>query len=190
MTTPIAGYSVIPAANFRRLLALNGGPGATAKGQIIEIYYSKEVQWGIRADVLVAQMLHETGYLTSWWCGPTRNNMAGIGVTGESQHANPNLTGWVFKSEDGTWRKGYTFVDPWAGIEAHYAHMSGYLWPNEGPRNHADLKDPRYAAVKAAFTQHKWSPCRVLTDLNGRWAVPGTTYGQMVEGVMRAAEGS
>ena len=196
MPTSLIGHSQIPAQNFRRLLALNGGPDGVAKGQVVEIYYAKENEgeWGgIRADVAVAQMLHETDYLRSWWSQPPRRNLAGIGVTGLTQHLykpKNSVEFWAYKQENGTWYEGCSFDNFWEAVDAHLAHLSAYIWPTSQPINGAEKKDSRYAVAKLAFTENRWSPCRMLSDLNGRWAVPGTNYGQMIEGIMSAARGS
>ncbi len=182
MSLAITGNSTVSKEAFKKVL-LNRN--SLAPLEVLDHYYEKEASWGVRADVLIAQMLHETDFLRSWWSQPPRRNMAGIGVTGAAQTANPSSNAWALRSENSTWYAGYSFGDWFAAVEAHFAHMSAYVWPDE--RNNASQKDPRYGAARQAFAQHHWAYCRVLTDLNGRWAVPGTTYGQMIEAILNIA---
>ena len=117
---------------------------------------------GLRADLLWAQMIHETGY--GMYGGdvlPEQNNYAGIGATGGG---NP----------------GYSFPTAEAGVMAHVAHMVAYVYTSS-PVSWADATtDPRFDFVYPRGT------ASVLADLNGRWAVPGTEYGQHVEAIARA----
>ena len=182
MTLPLTGTSTVSRDACQKLL-LSRNP--TAPLEVLNHYYEMQNEWSLRGDVLFCQMLHETDFLRSWWSQPPRRNMAGIGVTGASQHTNPNSPAWAFKSADGNWYMGYSFGDWAAAVEAHFAHVSAYVWPDE--HNRASQKDPRYGAAKQAFASKGWAYCKVLTDLNGRWAVPGTTYGQMIEGIWNSA---
>jgi hypothetical protein len=78
----------------------------------------------------VAQMIHETGNLTSWWSQRPRRNPAGIGVTGHQTALGAGLpshiiTQWVAK--DGRWVAGLTFRS-WANdaIPAHVGRLVAY----------------------------------------------------------------
>jgi N-acetylmuramoyl-L-alanine amidase len=106
-------------------------------------------------------MIHETGY--GMYGGdvlPEQNNYAGIGATGGG---NP----------------GCSFPTAEAGVMAHVAHMVAYVY-EDSPVSWADTTtDPRFDLVDPRGI------VSVLTDLNGRWAVPGTTYGQKIETIAR-----
>jgi len=117
---------------------------------------------GLRADLLWAQMIHETGYGMYGGCvAPEQNNYAGIGATGGGE-------------------PGITFATAEAGVIAHVAHMVAYVY-DQSPVAWADATaDPRFDFVNPR------GAAVVLADLNGRWAVPGTTYGQSVEGIALA----
>ena len=127
------------------------------------VYYCADA--GLRADVLWAQMIHETGYGAyggDVW--PEQNNYAGIGATGGGA-------------------AGMSFATAEAGVMAHVAHMVAYVYQSS-PVSWADSNtDPRFDLVNPRGTAY------VLTDLNGRWAVPGTEYGQRIEDVVRAING-
>jgi hypothetical protein len=182
MTLPMFGASTVSKEAMKQLLAQrNPNPPL----EVIDLYYELENLWGIRADVLVSQMFLETEYLKSWWSQPPRRNMAGIGVTGESSNSDPHSNAWAFKDEASCWYKGYSFADWRAAVLAHYGHMSAYCFADE--RNNASQIDPRYSAARSVFAAKGWPLVQVATDLNGRWAVPGTTYGQTIENVYNAA---
>lgn len=183
MAVSIIGSSVVSREGMKSFIQSRN---AKAPLEVVDAYYEVESQWqGIRADVLLCQMCHETGYLTSWWSAPPRRNMAGIGVTGEVSASNPNSNAWAFKAEDNKWYKGYSFGDWQAAAQAHFGHMSAYCFANE--INNATQHDPRYSAARQYFKSKGIAPAKVLTDLNGVWAVPGPTYGQMIEAVLNAA---
>jgi hypothetical protein len=182
MTLPILGTSVVTKEAMKQLLSQrNPNPPM----EVIDIYYELESMWGIRADVLIGQMFHETDFLKSWWSQPPRRNMAGIGVTGEVTNSDPQSVAWAFKSEDNRWYKGYSFSDWRAAVLAHYGHMSAYCFADE--RNHASQVDPRYSAARGAFAAKGWPLAQVMTDLNGKWAVPGNGYGESIEQTLNVA---
>lgn len=119
------------------------------------VHYAAEV--GLRADVLWAQMLHETGFgRYGGSVAPWQNNFAGIGATG----------GGV---------AGNAFPTAEEGVKAHIAHMVAYVFTRDmAPWTNATV-DPRYDAVKTRGV------VKVLSDLDGRWAVPGDGYGAAIE---------
>jgi hypothetical protein len=127
------------------------------------VYYCADA--GLRADLLWAQMIHETGYGRyggDVW--PEQNNYAGIGATGGHE-------------------PGASFAKAEAGVMAHVAHMVAYVYQSS-PVSWADSStDPRFDFVSPRGAAY------VLADLNGRWAVPGTEYGQRIEDVARAING-
>ena len=147
------------------LLAIEPAPLFSVASEELAGYYIRYcAEAGLRADLLWAQMIHETGY--GRYGGdvlPEQNNYAGIGATG-------GVT-------------GYTFATAEAGVMAQVAHMIAYVysdspveWAHSGTDPRFDLVSPRGVAA-------------VLADLNGRWAVPGTTYGQSIEAIARAING-
>jgi len=124
------------------------------------VRYSAEA--GLRADLLWAQMIHETGYGMYGGCVlPEQNNYAGIGATGGGE-------------------PGISFPTAEAGVIAHVAHMVAYVY-DQSPVAWADATaDPRFDFVNPRGV------AVVLADLNGRWAVPGATYGESIEGIALA----
>ena len=51
---------------------------------IVPAYFSVCASVGMEPVMSLAQMIHETGCLTSWWSQRPRRNPAGIGVTGRT----------------------------------------------------------------------------------------------------------
>jgi hypothetical protein len=117
---------------------------------------------GLRADLLWAQMIHETGY--GMYGGDSlseQNNYAGIGTTGGDE-------------------PGVSFLTAESGVVAHVAHMVAYVYASS-PVPWADATtDPRFDLVNPP------GAASVLADLNGRWAIPGITYGESIEAIARA----
>jgi hypothetical protein len=110
--------------------------------------------YGIRGDIAFAQAMHETDYFR--FTGDVRNgqnNFAGIGAIG----------GGV---------RGASFKTPQDGVLAQFQHLYAYA-TNAPLPNRYPLVDPRFHLVNRGSAT-TW------TALNGKWAVPGTTYGQSI----------
>jgi len=109
--------------------------------------------YGIRGDVAYAQAIQETGYFRfEGNVKAAQNNYAGIGATGKNESA-------VFKT-------------PQEGVLAHIQHLFAYTSTQPLPSQYP-LVDPRFQYVQrgSAVT---WA------QLNGKWAIPGTTYSTMI----------
>lgn len=142
------------------LMGVSPSPLFTVPAPVLAEYYVLYCgEAGLRADLLWAQMLYETGYgLYGGDVLPEQNNFAGIGATG---HHEP----------------GVAFVTAEAGVMAHVAHMVAYVYPSS-PVWWADATtDPRFDFVDPRGV------ASVLADLNGRWAVPGVMYGENIEAI-------
>ena len=74
---------------------------------------------------------------------------------------------------------------PAVGVRAHFQHLRNYADPTSTPTNLGNPFEPRpgYTEVNfSTFKYHGQAPRWI--DLNGRWAVPGTTYAQtFVDGI-------
>lgn len=121
------------------------------------IYLGEGQSEGVRGDIAFCQAIHETNYFRFTgtakieWCNP-----AGLGVTGPAG-------------------VGARFTDWRTGVRAQIQHLKAYAVRN--PVFAYALVDPRYdALLEAGYlgTAPKW------IDLNGKWAYPGTTYGQAI----------
>jgi N-acetylmuramoyl-L-alanine amidase len=162
--TPLVGVWSGTAEQLAKFLTgVAPSPRFTVSALALAGYYVRYcAEAGLRADLLWAQMIHETGYgMYGGDCSPEQNNYAGIGATG----------GGV---------AGASFPTAEAGVIAQVAHMVAYVyssspvaWANSTTDPRFDLVSPRGAAS-------------ALADLNGRWAVPGTSYGQNIEKIVRS----
>jgi hypothetical protein len=142
---------------IKYLLRRNPMPLITVElQQLVDYYYQEGLSEGIRPDVAFAQAVHETGHFR--YGGdvvPLQNNYCGLGTTG----------GGV---------KGAWFPNAEIGVRAQIQHLLAYA-ATRPPQK--DIVDPRYELLKATG---KFGQAVTWTDLNGRWAVPGETYGQMI----------
>ncbi|QGQ48088.1 N-acetylmuramoyl-L-alanine amidase [Metabacillus sediminilitoris] len=153
-----SGYSILGqtflSPEHMNLFVKNINPDALELG----IYYSTFGEYyGIRGDIAFAQAMHETDYLRfTGVVHPKQNNFCGLGATGPD---NP----------------GASFETPKEGVLAHLQHLYAYAsikpLPDEYP-----LVDPRFDLV-ARGSAPSW------VGLNGKWAVPSTTYGQSILGL-------
>lgn len=118
-------------------------------------YYSEFGKYyGIRGDMAFAQSLLETNYFKfTGIVKKEQNNFAGIGATGPD---NP----------------GISFDTPKDGVLAQIQHLFAYA-TNDPLPNKYPLVDPRFDRVDRGSAP-TW------IDLNGKWAVPGDTYGQSI----------
>jgi hypothetical protein len=138
---------------------------AAEASEIASAYETLGRLTGIGACIPLAQAIHETGWFTSARWRLSRNP-AGLGAT-----------------NDGSW--GGHFETIAAGVAAQYAHLLAYAKTDEQlalPNRILVLLDPRLAALtKAGYRgiAPRW------IDLNGRWAVPGPTYGQSILAIAR-----
>ncbi len=145
------------------LLAYNPAPDISCTPQqLVAFYYQEGAREGIRPDVAFAQALKETGFFR--YGGdvvPAQNNYCGLGTTG----------GGV---------RGACFATPQLGVRAHIQHLLAYASTREPQEA---VVDPRYQLVRGTYgdtTLGAWE------DLNGRWAVPGNSYGQSILSMFRA----
>ncbi|TYS17947.1 sporulation protein [Rossellomorea vietnamensis] len=131
-------------------------PEAPSLGQYYEAYGKR---YGMRGDAAFAQAILETDYFRfTGLVKKEQNNYAGIGATGPG---NP----------------GAVFSTPEIGVHAHIQHLYAYASTDSIPAGLQQV-DPRFNLVTRGISEY-W------TSLNGRWAVPGTSYGQDILGVYR-----
>jgi len=135
----------------------------------------------------IAQMAHETGSLTSWWSQAPRRNPAGIGVTGawrpglpDGSQGPPPGPAWAWSSPLGRWLEGVSFAT-WASdaVPAQLGRLLAYTLPaGQGDPTQQSLID-RALGYRSLPASHRGVAPTIL-GLNGRWAVPGTEYGQRI----------
>ncbi|MBP3690985.1 MAG: glucosaminidase domain-containing protein, partial [Schwartzia sp.] len=91
---------------------------------------------------------------------PDQNNYCGLGTTSD-------------------YVQGGYFPSAQIGVRAHIQHLLAYATTRTPS---SDIVDPRYSMVRdiyGAMTLPHW------LDLNGRWAVPGTYYGQHIMAIFQ-----
>lgn len=154
-------------------------------GVIVPEYWSLCTKAGLNPVMVIAQMCHETAYLSSWWSQRPRRNPAGIGVTGKKRATKPASGRWAYSSDRHAWMEGCSFTE-WAGqsIPAHIGRLLAYALKQE------DLNADQRAMVDLALAYRPLpetyrGTVRTWRDLNGRWAVPGTTYASRIAAVAR-----
>ncbi|MEO7909682.1 MAG: hypothetical protein ABIV47_08545 [Roseiflexaceae bacterium] len=155
--------------------------------RIVNTYQHIGEQVGLDWFLAIAQMAHETGSLTSWWSQPPRRNLAGIGVTGAWLPGLPDGSpgpapgsAWAWSAQLGRWLAGVSF--PTWGSDAVPAHL-GRLLAYTLPAGQGDLTQQSLIAKALSYrslpASHRNSAPTIL-GLTGRWAVPGTEYGQRI----------
>ncbi|GAA0735788.1 N-acetylmuramoyl-L-alanine amidase [Clostridium oceanicum] len=150
----IVGQSQVSAEQMAQfVLKNNSKPNITCTIQELAKLFSEEgAKEGIRGDIAFCQAIKETGFFK--YGGDVKsgqNNYAGIGATG----------GGV---------GGAKFCTPRQGVQAQIQHLKAYA--NKEALKQSQV-DPRFGLVTRGIAPN-WE------DLNGKWAVPGTNYGQEI----------
>ncbi len=184
---PILGMPSGTVAEAVQILA----PRAAANGysyddvlSIVKAYEQVGTSVGVDWFLAIAQMAHETGYMTSFWSARPQRNPAGLGVDGKSSATDPNQPGWVFNSQRNMWEKGLSFAS-WEeeAVPAHIGRLLAYALRD-------DQATPAQKALIDKALSYRALPSNLrgiaptVTGLNGRWAFPGTVYGQRILAVM------
>lgn len=159
---------------------------------IVPAYFDLCVLAGVDPLLAIAQMVHETGNLTSWWSARPRRNPAGIGVTGQARAAKPSSGVWQFfdESNPGYWAEGLAFP-AWAddAIPAHVGRLLAYALPaDRGTLIQQALvaKALNYRPLPASYR----GAAPTLAGLAGRWAVPGADYPAKIAAIANAIIGA
>ena len=139
------------------LLSNNPYPNITVTPEdLVAYYYEEGEREGVRPDVAFAQALKETGFFRyGGTVTPDQNNYCGLGTTSATV-------------------KGMYFPSAQIGVRAHIQHLLAYASTKKPAE---EVVDPRYELVRDMYGHQTLA---TWTDLNGRWAVPGYTYGQSI----------
>ena len=130
--------------------------GAASMDEFCKIVYEEANAEGVRAEVVFAQAMLETGWLQFGGSVKAEQcNFAGLGAVNST-------TG------------GASFPDVKTGIRAQVQHLKAYASTDSLK---STVVDPRFNLVKRGSAPY-------LTDLNGKWAVPGENYGQSIKSIM------
>lgn len=188
----IIGTSEVSEAKMLSYILANYGPQPVYNAEgltfMVSEYYRLEKIYGVRADIALAQAIHETGwYRYGGLVLPDQFNFAGIYATGtypdgftgtESIYgADPAKVSLVVGE------KAARFSSVKNGVEAHVQHLYGYAKGEVSVDSNKDgiyelgstgdtLASPRYRLLEAS----KLGSAPILQALAGKWAVPGTGY--------------
>ncbi len=163
-------------------------PNAAYKAWDVEVilraYWHQAAALDIDPALAVAQMVHETGWLTSWWCGRPRHNPAGIGVTGQTSLI-PRLMSkeWAWNPNTRRWHKGLSFAD-WVhdAIPIHLGRLLAYAL-REGAGTPLQQAAIRVALARRPLPVRLRGCAPTLQGLEGTWAVPGTEYADKISAI-------
>ena len=158
--TPIMGKSAASVSSMVSLYNSTGhtyptiyaSKGATTINDFCQIVLEEANAEGVKAEVLFAQAMLETGWLK-------------FGGSVKAEQCNFGGIGAVNATVGGA-----TFGSVRIGLRAQVQHLKAYA--SKEPLNNA-CADPRFDKVERGI-----APC--VEDLNGRWAVPGEGYGQRI----------
>ena len=158
--TPIMGESAASVSSMVSLYNSTGhtyptiyaSKGATTINDFCQIVFEEANAEGVKAEVLFAQAMLETGWLK-------------FGGSVKAEQCNFGGIGAVNATVGGA-----TFGSVRIGLRAQVQHLKAYA--SKEPLNNA-CADPRFDKVERGI-----APC--VEDLNGRWAVPGEGYGQRI----------
>lgn len=165
--TPIQGASV---ATVEQMVEFVYQAGKTPRlecslEELAELFLEEGRAEGIKGDMAFAQAVKETNYFTFMRPDgsmslvlPRQNNFCGLGATNNSEIG-----------------KGAWFDTPRLGVRAQIQHLKAYA-SKEPLKN--PCVDPRFHLVTRGCAPN-WE------DLNGRWAVPGTGYGESIVDIHR-----
>ena len=130
--------------------------GAPTIRDFCSLIVEAAVSEGVRPEVVFAQAMLETGWLQfGGSVKPNQCNFAGLGAVNQQSG-------------------GARFDDVYQGLLAQVQHLKGYA---TGAALNNTCVDPRYEVLQfKGFL----GVAPYLEDLNGRWAVPGDTYGQNI----------
>ena len=133
--------------------------GAATINDFCRIVLEEANAEGVKAEILFAQAMHETGWLQFGGSVKAEQcNFGGIGAV--------NATAG-----------GASFGDVRSGLRAQVQHLKAYA--SKEQLNNICI-DPRFEKVERGV-----APC--VEDLNGRWAVPGDGYGQRISSLATQA---
>jgi hypothetical protein len=159
---------------------------------IVQVYQSLGETGGVDWFLALAQCAHETGGMSSWWSQRPRRNPAGIGVTGKmlvGAAESPPGADWAWDEALGKWREGVSFAS-WAeeAIPAQLGRLLAYALP-DGAGTSAQQALIAYALSRRPLPAEYRGIAPLVTGLNGRWAYPGTTYGESILDLARRMRG-
>jgi hypothetical protein len=152
---------------------------------IVPAYFAACSRLGIDPVLAIAQMIHETDNLSSFWAARPQRNPAGIGVNGQRQPQRPaDTTNWAFNTQRQVWETGLSFKS-WQddSVVAHVGRLAAYALAAsaEAPEQHeligrALAYRPLPANMRGSAPTLKQLG-KAHNPSGQGWASPGTDYG-------------
>lgn len=152
---PALGIPVMGPSTLRYLTAVDRLRAANPDAPLEAVEWCQLLapKAGFRAEVVLAQAMHETGmFVFTGRAKADWHNPCGLGVGANPIPGRPNSADCVFP----TWEDGFRAV---------LGHLLMYFAPDQDHISGFCDKDPRHGP-------HKMYP-NDLSELSGRWAVPG-----------------
>lgn len=167
---------------------------ADIRETIVPAYFAQCAPLGLDPVLAIAQMIHETGNLTSFWSARPQRNPAGIGVNGQRQEERPaNVHGWAFNTQRAMWERGLSFAS-WTdeSIPAQLGRLLAWALP-PGAGTEAQRSAIRVAlSYRPLADKHRGTAptLKLLGKAHNPsgegWASPGTQYGARIAAVANA----
>jgi hypothetical protein len=158
---------------------------ADIRDSIIPAYFAVCTSVGVDPVIAIAQMIHETDNLSSFWAARPQRNPAGIGVNGRFQADRPaDANGWALNTQRQRWEMGLSFAS-WKdqSVIAHVGRLLAYALPAGGG-------DPQQQALIARALGFRPLPDKLRgsaptlkplgkahNPAGDGWASPGDRYG-------------
>jgi hypothetical protein len=160
---------------------------------IVWAYVNQAAVLGLDPVLAIAQMIHETGNLASFWAARPQRNPAGIGVNGDAMRftdANPNPREWAYNTERQQWERGVSFAT-WVqdAIPAHLGRLLAYALPLDqgtGVQRQAIARALTYRPLPDRMrgsAPRLRQLGRVHNPTGQGWASPGLAYGARIAAV-------
>jgi hypothetical protein len=198
--SPILGSSPVGAERVASVILSRPAGEYTEKDirtVIVPAYFRICGEVGVNPVLAIAQMIHETGNLTSFWAARPRRNPAGIGVNGQTRPEQPlNTVGWAFDQAMNLWRFGVSF-GTWDSdaIPAQIGRLLAYTLP-KGAENPAQAAAIQRGLHYRPLPENMRGSAPTLKQLGKAhnptgqgWASPGTDYGAKIAAIANRIEG-
>jgi hypothetical protein len=192
----IKGRSVIPKAQAQAYMKYRC-PNNPDISDIVGFYYDGEIEFGVRADILLSDAIIETSFpdnngvyipFNSFWSLPGRRNFAGVGVTGQTVIGTPDKkpptsegVDWAYNSNTGRWEQGLTVGNWMRAVYLHGYHMKVYTTGTK-PDFITDFFDIRAQLTYRTRLANGLKPAVTVADLAGTWAAD-TSYAGKIQNV-------
>lgn len=172
----LVGYRGLNIAPLVKLVTSLKGSTYSVKSveEILGHYDSKCAIVNLNTDLVVAQMLHETAWLRSWWSQRPRRNPAGLRVNGhKKKDLSPidDINDWQFNPESGLYEHGLAFNSWELSSSVHIGHLLCYVYTDK-EMNRNQFTFSLLSPSRNILDGRGWrGVAKKLNGLNERWAV-------------------